>query len=102
MLIPGSVIRRRPASPYRPKASKIAVQWITKKCVTKKNRGTRPKTSSGLALPSFTRSNRPITVIAGPSVIRRKSNDGGYFMHFKKEHSVITADDWADHGSGSP
>ena len=47
-------------------------------------------------------SNHASAMIAGPRVINRNNNDGGYFVVFKKESMVNIAFFWFDHFAGSP
>jgi len=39
--------------------------------------------------------------MAGPRVISKYRRDGGYFVQFKKDASVITRLDWIDPGCTS-
>jgi hypothetical protein len=47
-------------------------------------------------------SSQPITTSAGPRVIRRKSREGGYFVVFRKESALKTAEAWWLQRTGSP
>ena len=41
-------------------------------------------------------------MMAGPIVIKVYNNEGGYFVTFKKEHTVSTKEFCTDHGTISP
>ena len=44
---------------------------------------------------------QPNNKIAGPSVINKKSSEGGYLAHFKNESKVVPGTS-PDQGTGSP
>ena len=56
------------------------------------DKGTRPKTISGLVRRNLNFSSHAMATNAGPSVINKKSSEGGYFVTFRKE-STIKIDD---------
>jgi hypothetical protein len=64
--------------------------------VRKKKNGTRPKIMSGFEKEKVLRSRKVRASRAGPRVIRRKINDGGYFVVFRKESTVKSAVGWCD------
>src|SRR5580658_11139899 len=64
--------------------------------------GTLPMMSAGRSHCGVPASTAHKKSSAGPRVISRYSSEGGYFVVFKNDNAVKTADFCVSHGTGSP